>query len=221
VVLQGEFEFRPHHLRHSPFPASNAPQAVAKDFNRDPTGDLPDIPNTELDNKLLEALQGVSTDKELKDFYQVGLWNYCEGDIQTNGDYKITHCSSRKANFWFNPVDVWELKNTTADELFPDKLQDGLNAYQKASKWMFTAFVIAICLTIAEFIIGIFAIFSRWGSLATTIVSTVRCLYIAFLLDSKLMTIPGPNRLHARRSYLVHRHLRYPRRCFRVRPQAI
>jgi len=38
---------------------------------------------------------------------------------------------------------------------------------------MFIAFVIAIILTAAEFIVGIFAIFSRWGSFATTIVSTV------------------------------------------------
>lgn len=153
-------------------------KAVAKDFNRDPTGDLPDIPNTDLDNKLLQALQGVSTDKELKDFYLVGLWNYCEGDIKNDDKYEITHCSGRKANFWFNPVDVWELKNTTADELFPDKLQDGLNAYEKASKWMFTAFVIAICLTLAEFVVGIFAIFSRWGSLVTTIISTAQTVFM-------------------------------------------
>jgi hypothetical protein len=31
-----------------------------------------------------------------------------------------------------------------------------------------------LILSVAEFIIGFFAIFSRWGSLVTTIVSTVR-----------------------------------------------
>jgi hypothetical protein len=39
---------------------------------------------------------------------------------------------------------------------------------------MIWSFGIALILSAAEFIIGFFAIFSRWGSLVTTIVSTVR-----------------------------------------------
>ena len=35
------------------------------------------------------------------------------------------------------------------------------------------AFIIALILTAVEFVVGFFAIFSRWGSLVTTIVSTV------------------------------------------------
>lgn len=42
---------------------------------------------------------------------------------------------------------------------------------------MFSMYVIAICLTVAELVVGIFAIFSRWGSLVTTIVSTVSNAY--------------------------------------------
>jgi hypothetical protein len=39
------------------------------------------------------------------------------------------------------------------------------------------AFVITIVLTAVEFVIGFFAIFSRWGSLVTTVVSTVSLLF--------------------------------------------
>jgi hypothetical protein len=38
----------------------------------------------------------------LRDFYQVGLWNYCEG-------YKnigVTHCSKPKTLYSFNPVEI-------------------------------------------------------------------------------------------------------------------
>jgi hypothetical protein len=133
------------------------------------------VPNTELDNKLLKALQGAvgAQEKQLKDFYQVGLWNYCEGNVDAKGKETITYCSPRKANFWFDPVEYWGLKNVTAEEIYTKEMKDGIDAYHKVAKWIFTAYVITIILTGAEFIIGIFAIFSRWGSLATTIVSTV------------------------------------------------
>lgn len=38
----------------------------------------------------------------LHDFYQVGLWNFCEGYL----DQGITHCSSPKPLYWFNPVEI-------------------------------------------------------------------------------------------------------------------
>jgi hypothetical protein len=53
-------------------------------------------------------------------------------------------------------------------------MQKGLDTYKKVSGWMIWSFGIALILSAAEFIIGFFAIFSRWGSLVTTIVSTVR-----------------------------------------------
>lgn len=38
----------------------------------------------------------------LHDFYQVGLWNFCEGYL----DSGITHCSKSKTLYWFNPVKI-------------------------------------------------------------------------------------------------------------------
>jgi len=43
---------------------------------------------------------------------------------------------------------------------------------------MIWSFGIALVLAAAEFIIGFFAIFSRWGSLVTTIVSTAQTIFI-------------------------------------------
>ncbi|KAF2192718.1 integral membrane protein [Zopfia rhizophila CBS 207.26] len=149
-------------------------KANTKDFTTNP--DV--LENTNIDNILLNSLQHAASSGELKDFYKVGLWNYCEGETDGKGKEKVTYCSPRKASFWFNPIEVWELQNTTADQLFPEKMKDGIEAYHKVSKWMFTAYVIAICLTAAEIVVGIFAIFSRWGSLVTTVVSSAQTIFI-------------------------------------------
>ncbi|KAH7127048.1 SUR7/PalI family-domain-containing protein [Dendryphion nanum] len=150
-----------------------------RDFTADPDTIADNLPkNIQLDNELLKALQGIAKTKDLKDFYKVGLWNYCEGDIDDAGKEHITFCSERKTNFWFNPLEVWELKDTAAQKLFTDELKNGVEVYHKAAKWVFVAFVITAALTLAEFIIGIFAIFSRWGSLVTTIVSTAQTVFI-------------------------------------------
>jgi hypothetical protein len=126
----------------------------------------------------------VAKSDELKDFYTVGFWNYCEGDI-VNGEEKITFCSERKNYFWWNPVDVWQLSDTSAQKIFPDEMQKGLDAYRKVSRWMFASFMLTFFLTIAEFIIGFTALFSRWGSFVTTIVSTVSC-YLSYSPDTEL-----------------------------------
>lgn len=151
-------------------------QADTSNFTADPQTVLNKINDAgdkvDVNNDLLEALTGAASSKELKDFYQVGLWSYCEGE-KKDGVEKITYCSSSKTQFWFNPVDVWGLKNTSVQNVLGDDLQKGLNTYKKVAGWMNWAFIIATILTAAEFVVGFFAICSRWGSFVTTILSTV------------------------------------------------
>ncbi|KAH7078790.1 SUR7/PalI family-domain-containing protein [Paraphoma chrysanthemicola] len=155
-------------------------KADTSGFTADPDNVLDHLPdNVNIDNNLLQALQGAASSKELKDFYQVGLFSYCEGDKDDKtGKETITYCSSSKTNFWFDPFSVWELKDTSAQKVLGEDLQKGLNTYKKVSGWMIWAFGIALILSAAEFIIGFFAIFSRWGSLVTTIVSTAQTIFI-------------------------------------------
>jgi hypothetical protein len=51
----------------------------------------------------------------LHDFYQVGMWNFCEG----YNDQGITACSKPMALYWFNPVQI------ILDELMSGKV--GMN----------------------------------------------------------------------------------------------
>lgn len=52
------------------------------------------VPQARLINSIAQTLG-------LHDFYQVGLWNYCEG---YGND--ITDCSTPKTLYWFNPVQI-------------------------------------------------------------------------------------------------------------------
>ena len=48
-----------------------------------------------------QLINSIARTVGLHDFYQVGLWNYCEGY-----NNKISGCSTPKMLYWFNPVDI-------------------------------------------------------------------------------------------------------------------
>lgn len=53
------------------------------------------VPNAHLINSIARTIG-------LHDFYQVGMWNFCEGYENTG----ITHCSETQTLYWFNPVQI-------------------------------------------------------------------------------------------------------------------
>ncbi|MCJ1224818.1 hypothetical protein MMC12_001463 [Toensbergia leucococca] len=153
---------------------------------------LLDLPSNALTDKLInDTTSATTTALGIKDFYTVSLWNYCSGDFATTGANttdKVTYCSPRTSEFWFNPVQVWGLNNTGVENLFSSELKDGLDAYHTASKWMFIAYVVTVISLVLEILIGITALFSRWGSLATSIISGISNLFImAFALTSTIL----------------------------------
>ncbi len=55
------------------------------------------VPNAFLINSIARTLG-------LHDFYQVGLWNFCEG--YSSSPDAITGCSTPRTLYWFNPVEI-------------------------------------------------------------------------------------------------------------------
>lgn len=53
------------------------------------------VPNAVLLNTIAQTLG-------LHDYYQFGLWNFCEGYVSEG----ITDCSPTQALYWFNPVEI-------------------------------------------------------------------------------------------------------------------
>lgn len=54
------------------------------------------VPNAVLINSIARSIG-------LHDFYQVGVWNFCEGYDDGSG---ITYCSTPRKLYWFNPVEI-------------------------------------------------------------------------------------------------------------------
>jgi len=124
----------------------------------------------------------------LHDFYQVGLWNFCEGYVADG----ITNCSKPKALYWFNPFEI------IVSELFagatialPADITNVLKLLKLASQWMFGLFLTG---TVTEFVmifITPLAIYSRWASLTVAPLTFLAalCTTIATVLATALFLI--------------------------------
>lgn len=124
-------------------------------------------------SNVISQLEG---DSSLKDFYDVGLWGYCDGDV-TNNNYDTTWCSKPKSMFYFDPLRVWGLNNKLLKQELPSDYGKMMKIYKAVSKWMFIAYVLAFVTTAVEILVGFFAICSRWGSCVTTLFALVAFLF--------------------------------------------
>ncbi|KAE8453081.1 hypothetical protein EG329_012268 [Mollisiaceae sp. DMI_Dod_QoI] len=109
----------------------------------------------------------------LHDFYQVGLWNFCEG-YDNEG---ITFCSKPKALYWFNPVDVLlnELLSGATIAL-PAQINNILNLIKIASHVMFGFFLTGICMSFVSIFLAPITLYSRWWSLPLAIWAFIAAL---------------------------------------------
>ncbi|KAI5861280.1 SUR7/PalI family-domain-containing protein [Durotheca rogersii] len=98
----------------------------------------------------------------LHDFYQVGLWNFCEG-YDTDG---ITYCSTPTALYWFNPVEILmgELFSGASIAL-PSQVNDILTILRIASNIMFGFFLTSLVLNFVLMFVAPVVLYSRWWSL--------------------------------------------------------
>lgn len=117
------------------------------------------------------ALQAAKQQLNMYDYYTVYLRGYCGW----NGNDKYANCSSPEAMFTFNPIQVWGLKGVESS--MPKDMKTGLDTYLKVSKAMGVAYLVAVLTTGATMLVGISAIFSRWGSFATTFVATASWIF--------------------------------------------
>ncbi|KAF2160423.1 hypothetical protein M409DRAFT_29046 [Zasmidium cellare ATCC 36951] len=159
------------------------------------------------------AIDSVKSDGSLAEVYDIYLSNYCSSN---STDGKLDYCSKRESQFVFDPLDVFGFTITNGtnatstsssdnavesainsakdniddyeDEILGSSGRKALNAYKKVAKWMWIAYQISFWTTLATLILGILAIFSRWGSFITWILSFVSSLFnIAAVLTSTIL----------------------------------
>ncbi|RAL65395.1 hypothetical protein DID88_000963 [Monilinia fructigena] len=125
-------------------------------FRLDLTNIIPESVGTSitLTNSLARSLG-------LHDFYQVGLWNFCEG-YNTEG---ITSCSKPQNLYWFNPVKILlnELLSGATIAL-PADINKILDLIRIASWIMFGFFLTGAVMSFTNIFLSHFTIYSRWIS---------------------------------------------------------
>ncbi|KAF2461258.1 SUR7/PalI family-domain-containing protein [Lineolata rhizophorae] len=126
------------------------------------------VPNAVLINSIARTLG-------LHDFYQVGLWNYCEG-YNTDG---ITHCSDTTVLYWFNPVQILQSQLIAGATIaLPNEINDILDIIKIASNWMFALFILgAVLSTVLIFLVPA-AVYSRWTAVPLVTLTTLNALAI-------------------------------------------
>lgn len=144
------------------------------------------VPNSLLVNSIARTLG-------LHDFYQVGLWNFCEG----YNDEGVTNCSTPETLYWFNPVQIIlnellagatsmyylgsHLQSTFTDAIIvslPAEVTNILNLIRLVSHWMFGLYLAGACLAFVMIFVAPMAIFSRWLALLTSIFTFLAALFI-------------------------------------------
>ncbi|KAI1420555.1 SUR7/PalI family-domain-containing protein [Xylaria sp. FL1777] len=112
----------------------------------------------------------------LHDFYQVGLWNFCEGYNDGQG---VTSCSKPNAAFWFNPVKIIldELLSGATIAL-PSEINGILNILRIAFHIMFGFFFGGLILDGFLLVSSPIVLYSRWWSLPVGILSGIAALVV-------------------------------------------
>ncbi|KAI9727145.1 MAG: hypothetical protein M1828_007346 [Chrysothrix sp. TS-e1954] len=119
------------------------------------------VPNATVLNSIAQTLG-------LHDFYQVGLWGYCEGF----NDRGVTDCSNPKTLYWFNPVTIIQNQLLAGSSIqLPQNLTSILHLIMIASKVMFGFFLVSACLTFILIFITPLSIISRWVAFLITILT--------------------------------------------------
>ncbi|KAF9886126.1 hypothetical protein FE257_012061 [Aspergillus nanangensis] len=109
------------------------------------------VPNAVLINSIARSIG-------LHDFYQVGLWNFCEG----YNDSGISHCSKPETLYWFNPVKILLSELLAGATIaLPADIMDALQIARLASHWMFGLFLTATVLTFLLIFLSPLAVSSR------------------------------------------------------------
>ncbi|KAK1511829.1 SUR7 protein [Colletotrichum tamarilloi] len=120
-------------------------------------------------------LNSVARSLGLHDFYQVGLWNFCEG----YNDEGVTFCSTPQRMWWFNPIEI--LTNELlagATIALPSEVSTILNILRIGQQVMFGLFISGISLAAALLIVTPLVMRSRWWSLPIAIFAGITGLLV-------------------------------------------
>ncbi|KAF5025258.1 hypothetical protein F66182_2724 [Fusarium sp. NRRL 66182] len=120
-------------------------------------------------------LNSVARSLGLHDFYQVGLWNFCEG----YNDEGVTYCSDPAAWYWFNPVEILVSELLAGAQIaLPSEAVTVLKLLEIGSKVMYGCFMIGICLNFVLIPLSYLVIRTRWWSMLLAFMAGVASILV-------------------------------------------
>ncbi|KAF2431922.1 hypothetical protein EJ08DRAFT_687171 [Tothia fuscella] len=138
-------------------------------------------PNSILINTIAQTLG-------LHDFYQIGLWNFCEG-FKAEG---ITYCSKPETLYWFDPVETLQQELLAGATIaLPAQINTILNLLKLASQWMFALFLTGAVLSFVMILVAPMAIYSRWATVPVALFTLLAalCTTVATVVATALFII--------------------------------
>jgi hypothetical protein len=93
--------------------------------------------------------------------------------------------------YTFDPTQIFS-KELDAGQLvdIPPSIQDNLNKLHTATQWMFAMYIVGVVLAFLTILIGLTALFTRFGSVVSTIISFLAFLFIlAATLVAQIMFV--------------------------------
>ena len=127
----------------------------------------------------------------IQNFYTIGLWNYCGGAggnvtrsslaVGQRTAQSVDFCTGRRLQFAFDFKGVWGLSGAASDKVLGGKtFAPVLAKYQASwSKWLSTLYILATLTVGATVLVGIGGLFSRLGSLFTTLSALVSTAFLS------------------------------------------
>jgi hypothetical protein len=126
-----------------------------------------------VDNSRL--LNSVARSLGLHDFYQVGLWNFCEG----YNDEGVTYCSDPKQWYWFNPVEIMVSELLAGAQIaLPAEAITVLNLLKIGSRIMYGFFMAGICINFLLIPLSLLVIRTRWWSLLLSVLAIITSVLV-------------------------------------------
>ncbi|KAH7326119.1 SUR7/PalI family-domain-containing protein [Stachybotrys elegans] len=120
-------------------------------------------------------LNSVARSLGLHDFYQVGLWNFCEG----YNDEGITYCSEPETLYWFNPVAILVSELLAGARIaLPSEVITVLTLLRIGQQIMFGFFLSGTILNFLLLLATPLVIKTRWWSLAMSLFGVLAAILI-------------------------------------------
>ncbi|KAH7137029.1 SUR7/PalI family-domain-containing protein [Dactylonectria estremocensis] len=127
------------------------------------------VKNSNLLNSVMRSLG-------LHDFYQFGLWNFCEGYL----DEGVTYCPKPKAFYWFNPVEILVSELLAGGRIaLPSQVVTVLKLLEIGSKIIYASFMAGICINFILMLLSCLAIRTRWWGLVLSVVGAIAAILVS------------------------------------------